>query len=342
MSDIESNKRNRRGSGAITLHDVARLAGVSPITASRAINKPEQVSPALLKKVEDAVARTGYVPNRIAGGLASSKSKLIAAVVPSTVISVFNETIESLNNTLFDRGYQLMLGQSDYSADREELLLDSVIGRRPDGIFLTGVMQPGKGRTRLMASGIPVVETWDLTPTPIDMLIGFSHADIGLAVAKYFLDKGKKQFAVIRAGDERADRRTVAFNAAIFEAGLPEPFIVNVGSERSLRSGRQAMAKILSNAPKSDAVFCSSDLLALGALTEARAQKISVPSKISVMGFGDVPFVADMLPALSTVRINGGKIGELAAKYLIDRAEGNTIAESIVNVGFSIIERDTA
>jgi LacI family transcriptional regulator, gluconate utilization system Gnt-I transcriptional repressor len=342
MSDIELSKRNRRGSGAITLHDVARLAGVSPITASRAINKPEQVSPALLKKVEEAVARTGYVPNRMAGGLASSKSKLIAAVVPSTVISVFNETIESLNNTLFDRGYQLMLGQSDYSADREELLLDSVIGRRPDGIFLTGVMQPGKGRTRLMASGIPVIETWDLTPTPIDMLIGFSHADIGFAVAKYFLDKGKKRFAVIRAGDERADRRTVAFKAAIIEAGLPEPFIVNVGSERSLRSGRQAMAKILSNAPKSDAVFCSSDLLALGALTEARAQKISVPSKIAVMGFGDVPFVADMLPALSTVRINGGKIGELAAQYLIDRAEGKTISEPIVNVGFSIVERDTA
>jgi len=342
MSDIESNKRSRRGSGAITLHDVARLAGVSPITASRAINKPEQVSPELLKKVEEAVARTGYVPNRMAGGLASSRSKLIAAVVPSTVISVFNETIESLNNNLFDAGYQLMLGQSAYSADREELLLDSVIGRRPDGIFLTGVMQPGKGRTRLMASGIPVVETWDLTPTPIDMLIGFSHADIGLAVAKYFIKKGRKRLAVIRAGDERADRRTVAFLAAAIEAGLPKPFIVNVGSERSIRSGRQAMAEILSNASKSDAVFCSSDLLALGALTEARAHKINVPNQIAVMGFGDVPFVADMLPALSTVRINGGKIGEIAAQYLMDRAEGKTISDPIVNVGFSIIERDTA
>jgi LacI family gluconate utilization system Gnt-I transcriptional repressor len=102
------------------------------------------------------------------------------------------------------------------------------------------------------------------------------------------------------------------------------------------------MAEILSNASKSDAVFCSSDLLALGALTEARAQKINVPNQIAVMGFGDVPFVADMLPALSTVRINGGKIGEIAAKYLMDRAEGKTISDPIVNVGFSIIERDTA
>ena len=341
MSENES-KRSRRSSGAITLHDVARLADVSPITASRAINKPEQVSPELLKRVEEAVARTGYVPNRMAGGLASSRSKLIAAVVPSTVISVFNETIEALNNTLFDAGYQLMLGQSAYSADREELLLDSVIGRRPDGIFLTGVMQPGKGRTRLMASGIPVVETWDLTSTPIDMLIGFSHTDIGLAVAKYLLGKGRKQFAIIRAEDERADRRTLAFKAAVAEAGLPDPYVVNVGDQRSIRSGRDAMAKILKNAPRSDAVFCSSDLLALGALTEARAQKIDVPKQIAVMGFGDVPFVADMLPSLTTVRINGEKIGQLAAQYLMDRAEGREVSKPIVNVGFSIIERDTA
>jgi LacI family gluconate utilization system Gnt-I transcriptional repressor len=278
----------------------------------------------------------------MAGGLASSRSKLIAAVVPSTVISVFNETIESLNNTLFDAGYQLMLGQSAYSSAREELLLDSVIGRRPDGIFLTGVMQPGRGRTRLMASGIPVIETWDLTPTPIDMLIGFSHTDIGLAVAKYLIGKGRKQFAIIRAEDERADRRTIAFNNAVADAGLPKPHVINVGDQRSIRSGRNAMANILRHAPQTDAVFCSSDLLALGALTEARAQKINVPNQMAVMGFGDVPFVADMLPALTTVRINGGKIGQLAAQYLMDRAEGREVSEPIVNVGFSIIERDTA
>ena len=118
------------------------------------------------QRVLDAVQRTGYVPNRMAGGLASARSRLIAAVVPSTVMSVFMETIEALNSTLFDAGYQLMLGQSGYSADREELLLEAIIGRRPDGIFLTGIMGAGKGRTRLVASGIPVVETWDLTPRP--------------------------------------------------------------------------------------------------------------------------------------------------------------------------------
>jgi hypothetical protein len=102
MSDKEQPKRSRRSSGAITLRDVAMLAGVAPITASRAINTPNQVSPDVLRKVQEAVQRTGYVPNRMAGGLASSRSRLIAAVVPSTVVSVFMETIESLNSTLFD------------------------------------------------------------------------------------------------------------------------------------------------------------------------------------------------------------------------------------------------
>ena len=341
MADKEIAKRSRRSSGAITLRDVAKLAGVAPITASRALNTPDQVSGEVLKKVKEAVDRTGYVPNRMAGGLASARSRLIAAIVPSTVISVFNETIETLNGTLFDAGYQLMLGQSGYSQAREEMLLEAVIGRRPDGIFITGIMPPGKARTGLLASGIPVVETWDLTPTPIDMLVGFSHAQIGRDVAQFFIQKGRRHLAIVRAEDERADRRTRAFIDTVTAHGLGEVHVENVGALRTLRSGRNAMAKILATRPQVDAVFCSSDLLAMGVLTEARARNIRVPESISVMGFGDVPFVADMIPALSTVRINGAHIGQIAARHLMDRAEGRAVAQPIVDVGFAIIERDS-
>jgi len=131
MKDSDNTRRARRGSGAITLRDVARLAGVAPITASRVLNTPEQVSADVRQKVLEAVQKTGYVPNRMAGGLASSRSRLIAAVVPSTVMSVFMPTIEALNDTLFDAGYQLMLGQSGYSASREESLLEAIIGAGP-------------------------------------------------------------------------------------------------------------------------------------------------------------------------------------------------------------------
>ena len=341
MTEKDNPRRSRRSSGAITLRDVAKLAGVAPITASRVMNTPDQVSPEVRQRVLDAVQRTGYVPNRMAGGLASARSRLIAAVVPSTVMSVFMETIDALNSTMFDAGYQLMLGQSGYCADREELLLEAIIGRRPDGIFLTGIMGAGKGRTRLVASGIPVVETWDLTPTPIDMLVGFSHLDIGRAVAQFFVAKGRKRQALVTAEDERAARRAAAFAEAAEQAGLPPVHVVNVGAQRSLRSGRDALARLVHECPEADAVFCSSDLLAVGVATEARARQIAVPGRLAIMGFGDVPFVADMLPALSTVQINGAHIGRLAAQFLMDRAEGREVDPAVVQVDFSIVERDT-
>lgn len=341
MKESDNIRRTRRGSGAITVRDVARLAGVAPITVSRALNTPEQVSPDVRQKVLAVVQKTGYVPNRLAGGLASSRSRLIAAVVPSTVMSVFMPTIEALNDTLFDAGYQLMLGQSDYSAEREQALLEAIVGRRPDGIFLTGILGPSQGRTRLLGSGIPVVETWDLTPTPIDMLVGFSHADIGREVARFLLARGRRKLALIRASDERAERRASAFIDAVRQAGHGPVAEVNVGASRSLRSGREALGRLLDTAPDTDAIFCSSDLLALGVATEARVRGIAVPQRLALVGFGDVSFAADMAPGLSTVRINGADIGRLAARWLIDRAEGREVAPRVQDVGFSVVERET-
>lgn len=326
----------------MTLRDVAKLAGVAPITASRALNTPDQVSAEVLRKVQEAVLRTGYVPNRMAGGLASSRSRLIAAVTPSTVMSVFMGTIESLNATLFDAGYQLMLGQTSYSAVREEALLEAIIGRRPDGIFLTGLLPPGKGRTMLLASGIPVVESWDLTPTPIDMLIGFSHSDIGRDVARYLAGRGHRKMAMVMANDERANRRATAFKEEVLQQGLAPVVEVNVGAVRSMQSGRDALTRLLQRVPDVDAVFCSSDLLALGVLTQARVLGLDVPGQLAIMGFGDTPLASDVVPALSSVRINGDEIGRLAALCLMARAEGREVPQPLVDVGFSIIARDSA
>jgi len=174
------------------------------------------------------------------------------------------------------------------------------------------------------------------------MLIGFSHSDIGHAVAQYLLGKGKKKYAIVTADDERAGRRNKAFVESIKAHQLGEVFVQNVGDLRTLKSGREALQKILAAKPDVDAIFCSSDLLALGVLTEARAQKIKVPSQISIMGFGDVPFVEDMIPALTTVKINGAEIGRLAAQSLVSRAQGNTVEQHIVDVGFSIVSRESA
>ena len=197
----------RRSSGGITLDDVSKLAGVSAITVSRALNTPERVSPKTREKVRLAVERTGYVPNLLAGGLASNRSRLVAALVPTIAGPVFLETIQALTEALAEAGYQLMLGQSGYGNSREDALIDAIVGRRPDGIVLTGIMRSAEGRRRLIASGIPVVETWDLTPTPIDMLVGFSHEKAGAAVAHYLHGKGYRRPAVVTGDDQRANLR---------------------------------------------------------------------------------------------------------------------------------------
>ena len=336
-----SPRRTRRGSGAVTLHNVAKLAGVAPITASRALNTPHRVSAEVLGKVTDAVARTGYVPNLLAGGLASTRSRLVAAVVPTISGPVFLETVQSLTEALAERGYQLMLGQAGYAGSREDALLEAIIGRRPDGIILTGIMHSSEGRKRLLAAGIPVVETWDLTPTPIDMLVGFSHVDVGRAVAEFLHAKGRRRLAVVAGDDERAKRRHDAFQAAVRALGLRAAQVVVVPAPTTLRSGRGALAELMRVAADVDAVFCSSDLLALGVVTEAHARGIAVPTQLAVIGFGDLDFAADLHPALTTVRIDGTAIGRQAARFIVDRAEGRGVDRRVVDIGFSIVDRQS-
>lgn len=341
--DLPSSRRQRRGAGGITLGDVARLAGVSPITASRALNTPDQVAKDTLERVREAVSRTGYVPNRLAGGLASARSRLVAAVVPTITGPVFMEMVESLTAALAEAGYQLMLGQSGYTQSREDALLDAIIGRRPDGIVLTGIMHSPEGRRRLLASGIPVVETWDLTPTPIDMLVGFSHVDAGAAVAQHLHAKGRRRVALLSGDDERAQRRNRGFIDEALRLGLArsadEIPVRHVPAPTTLGSGRAGLAALLAEAPELDAVFCSSDLLALGVLTEAAARGLAVPGRLAVMGFGDLAFAGDTHPALSTVRIDGTGIGRRAAGFIVDRAEGRAVGEKVVDLGFRIVER---
>ena len=337
-----SVRRSRRGSGSITLADVAKVAGVSAITASRALNTPDKVSADALKRVQTAISRTGYVPNMLAGGLASSRSRLVAALVPTIAGPVFLETVQALTEALAEAGYQLMLGQSGYSGAREDALLDAIIGRRPDGIVLTGIMHSAEGRRRLLAAGIPVVETWDLTPTPIDMLVGFSHEKVGIAVAEYLFAAGYRKLAIVTADDHRAGLRRKGFENTAARLGVSLACTCIVPAPTTLGSGRAGLTDLLARAPDVDAVFCSSDILALGVLTEAQARNFAVPSCFAVFGFGDLGFAGDTFPALTTVRIDGNAIGYQAARFIVERAEGRDIADRVIDLGFSIVKRDSA
>ncbi len=332
----------RPGTGGITLSDVAKLAGVSAITVSRALNTPAAVSRETLERVRGAISRSGYVPNLMAGGLASNRSRLVAALVPTIAGPVFLETIQALTDALAEAGWQLILGQSGYTGAHEDALIGAIVGRRPDGIVLTGIMHSPEGRRRLLASGIPVVETWDITPTPIDMIVGFSHEKVGAEVADYLHGKGYRKPALVTANDHRAALRRTGFERRFAALGIGPIPVCLVPAPSSLASGRAGFADLQARHPGTDVVFCGSDVIAHGVITEAQARGMTVPRDVAVMGFGDLPFAAHTHPLLSTVRIDGTAIGRQAARFILDRVEGRDVGDRIRDLGFSIVQRASA
>ncbi|MCW2293320.1 LacI family gluconate utilization system Gnt-I transcriptional repressor [Pseudomonas sp. BIGb0408] len=330
-----------RSTQGVTLIDVAKAAGVAPMTVSRALNNPDHVKKATLLKVRKAIEDTGYVRNLVAGALASNRSHLVAVIVPILTNPIFSDTFQAIADRLSQSGYQVLLGMSGYQPDQEQELLEVILSRRPDGIILTGTLHTEASRRRLRAVGVPVVETWDLTSDPIDMLVGFCHEDIGRDVARHLLGKGYADFATLGVNDPRGQRRLNAFVEELQANGIHEVTGERIEGVPTLEHGRSGLRKLLANPARPLVVVCSSDTLAHGVLTEALAQGIRVPDEVAVMGFGDMNFAAHTHPALSTVKIDGKVMGDAAASALLDRLLGN--GDEIVqrDIGYRLIDRQS-
>jgi LacI family gluconate utilization system Gnt-I transcriptional repressor len=320
-----------------TLADVARVAGVSTITASRALANPGLVSAKTIARVQEAVEATGYIPNLLAGGLKSTRSMTVACLVPAISVAQFLPMVQTLTDRLAEAGYQLVLGQVGYDHSREEALIDTMVARRPDGLVYAGLVQSAAARQKLKRLGIPVVETWDLTTRPIDMLVGFSHEKVGAAVAKFFRRKGYKRVGIATGDDHRATLRRAGFVQAW---GRDVPVAVGPAPS-NMALGRQALQRLLAQDAKLEAVFCSSDQLAQGVMMEAASRKLRVPAQLAVCGFGDAEFAAQMVPAMTTVRIAGADMGQRAAELIIARCRGEATGKAVTDVGFEVVERDS-
>ena len=321
----------------VTLHDVAREAGVSLMTASRALSNPAVVSEATIERVRAAVRATGYIPNLLAGGLKSRRSMTVAGLVPIVSVPQFLPTVQALTEALDAEGYQLILGQSGYDHAREDKLVATMLGRRPDGIVVTGLVHSAQAREQLRRAGIPVVETWDLSERPIDMLVGFSHLKVGSAVAGSFLARGWQRLGIATGDDERALQRRDGFLATV---GREVP-TATVPAPSNLALGRRALAELLQQDPQLRAVCCSSDGLAQGVMVEALARGLRVPQDLAICGFGDADFAAHLYPSLTTVHVDGPRIGRLAAQLILDRCNGRTVPQPVIDLGFRIVERDS-
>jgi len=327
--------------GQTTIDHVAEAARVSTATVSRFFNAPGMLSKGTAQRVRAAVERIGYVPNMVAGGLASSRSRLVAAVIPAISQSIFSSTIQSLTDALAEAGYSVILGLTGAGDERVQRELLSIIGRRPDGIILTGSLLDLAARRQLKATKISTIETWDLPAAPIDLVVGLSHKAVGVAVARHALSQNRRRAFVISAKGVRALARRNSFSRAMVESGAPEPLTATFAGMTTFGHGRSAIAAHLESGGQPDIVVCSSDWSAHGVLDELQRRHIRVPDDMAVIGFGDLDFAADLNPSLTTVKIDGGVIGRQAAQFLMQRARGEKIKNPVVDIGFSLIVRNS-
>jgi LacI family gluconate utilization system Gnt-I transcriptional repressor len=347
LSSDSAAARPSQGRVNITLADVARVAGISTITASRALNNPDLVTSETQRRVREAAAAVGYVPNLIAGSMRSNRTRLIACLVPTIASgSAFLVAVHAMTEAFTAAGYQVMLGERGYDTSREVQLVEAVIARRPDGIVVTGVMLSEAARLRLQNAGVPVVETWDMTDTPIDMVVGFSHVQAGTAIAEYLHGKGYRRVGIVTNKEPRAEKRAQGFRDAARRLGLVAPgrevptFTMEAPSR--MKHGRDGLAYLLDFHPELDAVYCASDLVAMGALIEARARSLDVPGRIAVMGFGDLDFATHTDPPLTTVHVDGVAIGRQAAACIMSRLANEQVIPAVRDIGFSVVARDSA
>jgi LacI family gluconate utilization system Gnt-I transcriptional repressor len=334
----ELPSRPRSPFASVKITDVAALAGVAPMTVSRVLNTPDRVSALTAARVREAIEQLGYVPNLIAGGLSSRRSRMIAAVVPTIASPMFNEPVHTFTEKLGEAGYHVMLALSGYTPGGEDSLIRAVLARRPDGLLLTGAHRSPAIHALLADARVPVVEIWDTAEQPTDVLVGFDHEALGAAVADFFIGQGHTDFAILSARDPRAGARRTGFVSRVLASGrrLVAEKILNAPS--LIEDGRQGLRDIASQLAPRTALFGSSDLVAFGVITEARMRGIDVPGALAVCGFGDFEISRSSHPAFTTVRVDGAEIGRIAAEQLLARINGAAIPGRVL-LPFTILPR---
>lgn len=329
----------------VRMVDVALIAGVSAITVSRTLLTPEKVTPDTRRTVEKAIKKCGYLPNRVAGSLAANRSHTVAVIVPTISNSLFADTVQGITDLLEQHGYHVFLGTSNYDIKEEESLVSAFLERRADAMVVTGVTHSPMTKRLLRNAGVPVVEMWNIAPRPIDTLIGFSNFEAARKMTLFLASRGYRNIGFlggITTNNDRTSDRERGYLAALEELGIAGVEKRIVRTPFDFRMGGAAIAELVSKNPSLDAVFAASDVLAIGAILECNRCGWSVPGKIAIAGMDDSALGGQLSPKLTTVRIPRYEIGTVVGKHLIERLRGQVNGKRIVDLGFEIVERESA
>ena len=337
------SQRKRRSSGRITLDEVADRAGVSRITASRALRGERSVAADLSARVTQAALELGYVPDPAARALASARSNTVAVLVPLLSNNLFVDLLEAVHNSLHPAGYQMLIGVTHYRPLEEESLLRSYLAQRPAGLLVTGFDRTEAAKALIAASGVPCVHLMETSNDPSSFCVGFSQADAGEAMTQHLLSRGRKKIAFAAAQlDPRVLQRLAGYRRAMAQAGLSAPNLEWLSPEpSSLSLGGLLMEQHLTAQPDVDAIFFCNDDLAQGGLLAALRLGIAVPQKVAIAGFNDLSGSDQMWPPLTTIRTPRVEIGKKAASMLLQLMKSETLASNSLDLGWTLIQRQS-
>jgi LacI family gluconate utilization system Gnt-I transcriptional repressor len=321
---MAENTGGRGGARAVRVEDVARVAGVSPITVSRALSHPEKVRPETRQRISDAVQKTGYVINRFASSLRSGRSTIISAFVSNPH---FANAIQGCADALEGSRFHLLMAQIGYSDRVQSEIVSEVLPFRPAAALFTGIVQSRRTRTLLRKLGIPVMEMWDYRPDPIDMLVGFSNAEGGRLVGEHFAARGYRKVAYAGRTEDRGAQRLRGFAEGF---GREPDFVLPLEGSRTANDGATALETILSELPRCEAIFFGTDLLAVGAVLCARRLGIPVPERLAIAGYGDLEQSRQLAVPLTTVHVSSYEMGQMAGQMLLKRLQHESLESRIV------------
>jgi LacI family gluconate utilization system Gnt-I transcriptional repressor len=306
----------------LTLRDVSEASGVSEMTVSRVLRNRGDVSKATRERVLAAAKSLGYVPNKIAGALASSRVNLVAVIIPSLSNMVFPEVLNGINQVFEDTELQPVVGVTDYLPDKEEKVLYEMLSWRPSGVIIAGLEHSDAVRAMLEGAGIPVVEIMDSDGKPVDAMVGISHRRAGREMARAILKMGYTRIGFMGTKmplDHRARKRFEGFTEVLAKAGIEIEDRDFYSGGSALAKGREMTAAMLERSPELDFLYYSNDLIGAGGLLYLLEHGIDVPGQVGLAGFNNVELLQGLPRKLATMDACRLEIGQAAAKIILSR-----------------------
>jgi len=316
----------------LTLRDVSEASGVSEMTVSRVLRNRGDVSEATRERVLAAAKRLGYVPNKIAGALASNRVNLVAVIIPSLSNMVFPEVMNGISTELEDTGLQPVLGVTHYRPEREEQVLYEMLSWRPSGVIIAGLEHTDAARAMLRNAGIPVVEIMDTDGEPVDAMVGISHRRAGRMMAHAIIAQGYRRIGFMGTKmplDHRARKRFEGFTEGLAKAGIEVADREFYSGGSGLAKGRDMTRAMLGRTPDLDCLYYSNDMIGAGGLLYCLEAGIDVPGQLGLAGFNNIELLDGLPKRLATMDACRRQIGEAAARIIAARvtAEGDQAAE---------------